>query len=400
MEKKPQNNRLTEGVSKNVVALGAVSGLTDVSSEMLYPVMPLFITAVLGAPVSAVGLIEGCAEATASLLNAASGYWSDHFKKRKPFVLWGYSLSAVSKPLMALAFGWPMVLLARITDRAGKGLRGSARDAIIAASTNEKHRGKAFGLHRAMDTLGAAIGPAVALVLLSGFGLGYRTVFLLAFVPAAAGVWVLAKYVKEPAAPPAEKQTARVPFFKSLKTLSPELKTFLAYYAVFALGNSSDVFLLLKAKNTGFSVTHVVLAYIGYNLVYALCAAPAGWLSDKLGRKKTLAFGMCIFAAVYAGFALAKSPAAIWILFAVYGFYAAFNEGIAKALVTDISGQHNRATALGSFAALAGIMALFTSVLAGLLWDFVSPSAPFVLGALCAAVSALLIARMKTAPAA
>jgi len=379
--------KLKEGLTRNVVLLGVVSGLTDISSEMLYPLVPLFLTVTLHAPMSVVGVIEGAAEATASLIKIAGGWWSDKMGKRKPFVVWGYGLSSVAKPLMALAFAWPAALAARVVDRVGKGLRTSARDALVAASTPKEHWGKAFGFHRAMDTAGAALGPLAALLLLN-LGLSYRKIFVIAFIPAVIGVIVLAKAVRE-VPPPAP---AKNRFAGGLGGPCGEFRPFTVCYAVFALGNSSDIFLLLKAKNSGFSTTHMILAYAGYNVVYALFAGPAGWLSDRLGKIKTIVFGFAVFAGVYAGFAFASSSAAIWALFAAYGFYGAFTEGVAKAIVADLSAPESRATAMGVFQGAAGLLAFAASSLAGFLWTYVSPSAPFALGAVCAAASALLLA--------
>ncbi|MFH1620197.1 MAG: MFS transporter [bacterium] len=389
--------KFTEGLTRNVVTLGLVSGLTDISSEMLYPIVPIFLTSVLHAPISVVGLIEGTAEATASLLKAAGGRWSDKTSKRKPFLILGYSLSAVSKPLMALAHTWHFVLFSRFLDRTGKGIRTSARDALLASSAAKKHWGKAFGLHRAMDTAGAALGPLIAIFLLNTLHFDYRQVFIIAFAPALLGVLVLTAMVREqsPAGPFPEENTASA---GPIPPLSPQFRRFLFFYAIFALGNSSDVFLLLKAKNTGFSTTAVILAYVGYNMVYALAAAPAGRLSDRLGRKKTLAFGFAVFSTVYLGFAIAETAPAIWFLFALYGFCGAFTEGVAKTAVADFSESRNRGTAMGFFHGMTGLLAFAASTAAGLLWSGISPSAPFLLGAACALVSATLIFRWQEKP--
>ena len=380
------------GLTRNVTFLGVVSGLTDISSEMLYPIVPVFLTSVLGAPMQIVGLIEGLAESTASLLKIAGGRLSDHYGKRKPFVVAGYSLSAISKPLLALAATWHFVLFSRLLDRIGKGLRTSARDALIAGSVDKAHWGKAFGFHRAMDTLGAAIGPLAALAMIHFMPPGkpdYPFIFMAAFIPALLGVLVLLYFVREPAAAPnghGEPPAARTP-------MTPDFKVFLLLYSLFVIGNSSDVFLIMKARSLGFSLTSVILAYTGYNIVYALLAAPAGWLSDRLGKIKTMAFGFLVFAAVYLGFALADKPWMIWGLFALYGFYGAFNEGIAKAVISHLSAGDNRASAMGYFQGATGFLAFFASALAGLLWDRVSPAAPFLAGAACAfiSMSALLL---------
>lgn len=375
---------MKSGLSRNVTFLGVVSGLTDISSEMLYPIVPVFLTSVLGAPMQVVGIIEGLAEGTASFVKIIGGRLSDRAGKRKPFVIAGYSLSALAKPLLALASTWHFVLFSRFIDRVGKGIRTSARDALIAGSTDKAHWGKAFGFHRAMDTLGAALGPLAALAMIHYMGADkpdYRIIFIAAFIPAVLGVLVLVYFVKEVAKPRA------APGAPAAEPMSADFKKFVALYAIFALGNSSDVFLIMKAKTMGFTLTHVILAYTGYNLVYAALAAPAGWLSDKLGKINTMVFGFLVFAAVYLGFALAAKAWMIWALFALYGFYGAFNEGISKAVISHLSTGGNRASAMGYFQGALGFLTFAASALAGFLWDKVSPSAPFLVGA-CGALVA------------
>jgi MFS family permease len=383
---------------RNVVFLGIVSGLTDISSEMLYPIVPLFLTQVLKAPMTAVGFIEGVAEATASLLKIAGGIASDRVSKRKPFVTAGYCLSSISKPMMALAATWHFVLFARFIDRVGKGIRTSARDALIAASVDKTHWGKGFGFHRAMDTLGAALGPLFALFLLNVAGFDYRTVFIIAFVPAIFGVLIVLYFVKEARTCSGqnpnhlvhpENQKSTNPATKP--KLTTEFKTFLVIYSIFAIGNSSDVFLILKAKDIGFTTTTVILAYTVYNLVYALFAAPAGYLSDRIGKIKTLIFGFFVFALVYSGFAMTKSVPIVWSLFLLYGFYGACTEGIAKAVISNLSLSENRGTAMGYFHGVLGFLMFFASTIAGFLWSRFSPSAPFIMGSGCAVLSALLL---------
>ncbi|MFA6093747.1 MAG: MFS transporter [Elusimicrobiota bacterium] len=381
-----------KGIGRNVWVLGIVSGLTDISSEMLYPIVPLFLTAQLGAPMAAVGLIEGTAEATASLLKAVGGRLSDRLGRRKPFVLAGYGLSALSKPLMALATGWTCVLFTRFIDRTGKGLRTAPRDALIAAACDKEHRGLAYGFHRAMDTAGAALGPLTALGLMHFWGLGYRQVFLAAFVPGLLGVLALAAFAKEtrPAeeeAPAALPPAAPVPAVAA-SPLSSEFKRFLWIYGLFAICNSSDVFLLLRMKAEGFGTEEVLLAYVAYNVVYAALAMPAGRLSDSLGRPKTLALGLGIFACVYLGFAFLHSRAALWALWMSYGLYGALTEGVAKAYVADLSTPASRASLMGYFQGMSGGLAFAASAAAGLLWTHVGAPAPFLMGALGAAAAA------------
>lgn len=373
----------------NILLLGLVSFFTDISSEMLYPVIPLFLTDVLHAPMSAVGLVEGIAEGTASLLKVVSGRISDLLRRRKALVLAGYGLSALSKPLLALARSWPAVLGLRFLDRAGKGLRTSPRDALIADSCPAEVRGTAYGVHRAMDTLGAVIGPLLALIWLQRLPGAYRPLFLLAALPAFTAV-SLGMLLHEPhrSSSPPPRSTEGPPPSHS-RALSPSFFRFIAAYSVFAAGNSSDVFLLLKARHAGFSDSGVMLLYLFYNVVYALAAIPAGWLSDRVRRTRFFAFGLIWFALVYLGFAAFSRPAVMWILFALYGLYAAATEGVGRACVADFSPAHARATAMGIFHCVNGVLVLAASLVAGVLWDRIGPFAPFAYGSLCALVSAI-----------
>lgn len=409
---------LFKGLGRNVIVLGFVSLFTDISSEMLYPIIPIFLTSVLMAPMAVLGVIEGCAEATASLLKYFSGYWSDKIKSHVPFVVSGYSISAVSKPLLILAATWHWVLAARIIDRLGKGIRTSPRDALIAASCDANSRGKAYGLHRAMDSIGAVIGPVIAIAFLwlftrSGAGSdpkrAYQLLFLCAFVPAMLGVACFF-FLQNTGPVVAKKKSGDG--HPGLRGLSPELRRLLVIVALFSLGNSSDVFLLLGAKKTGFSTTGVLWIYVLYNFINAAAAGPLGSLSDRLGRRKVMTGGFIIFALVYAGFAVCNSqisipvpileppylywyifrPSRFWILllFAIYGLYAAANEGIAKAYVADLSTSENRGTAMGAYQIVIGFMALLASLVAGFLWDYVNPAATFLYGAICALGAAIL----------
>ncbi len=385
--KEKENDFLIPGIKKNVFVLGLVSLFTDISSEMIYPLVPIFLTSVLGAPVAIVGLIEGIAESTASILKTFSGWLSDKYEKRKPFVLGGYSLSALGKLFLSVAFVWPMVLLARFVDRLGKGVRTSARDALIADETDPSSRGKAFGFHRAMDSTGAVIGPLIALVLMAILKEQYRLIFLLAFFPAAMGVALLFFFVKEK-----KRQilsSTEAPRL-SLAGFDKNFKTLLLIIIVFGLGNSSDVFLILRAKNLGLSATLVVLAYVLYNVVYASFSMPAGILSDKVGRKKLMVSGFLVFSAVYFAFAFVSESFYVWPLFAIYGLYIAATEGVSKALVTDIVPSERRGTALGLYHTAVGIVAFVASFIAGLLWTYLSPSAPFIYGGVMALLAALI----------
>jgi MFS family permease len=392
----PEPDSPVPGVKRPVFVLGIVSFLTDVSSEMVYPLVPLFLTSTLGAPLVAVGLIEGLAEGAASLFKTAGGWLSDRLGVRRPLVIAGYALSAVSKPLMAAAYVWPVALLVRFGDRSGKGIRTAPRDALVADVTPPELRGRAFGFHRAADTLGAVAGPAAALGLLAAFDGSFRLVFIVAFVPAVAGVALLA-LVRE--RPPAAAKTAAPA--AGWRDLGAGFYVFLAVSLLFALGNSSDVFLLLRGKDLGLSNTEVVLSYVLFNLVYAAVAMPAGIASDRLGRRGVIGFGFGVFAAVYIGFGLAGGGAAVWPLFAVYGLYMAMTEGVGRALVADFVPSERRATALGLYQGAMGAMVLLSSVIAGALWDTVGPSAPFFLGGATAlAALALLLVALPRSPAA
>jgi MFS family permease len=378
-------------LTPNVLRLGIVSFFADVSSEMLYPLMPLFITTVLGAPVAAVGLIEGAAEATASLLKTVSGRIADRTSRRVEMVFGGYALSALAKPLIALAWTWPLVLGARVVDRIGKGLRGSPRDAIIADSTEPAYRGAAFGWHRAMDTAGAVVGPLVALGLLALVHGNLRTVIIMAAVPGMLGA-LLTLTVRDPrpaprpAAPPAAVAPMR------WASLPSAFRWYLVAWLPFVLVNSSDVFLILRAKQLGLTTVGVVLVYTLYNFVYASASVPLGQLSDRIGRRRVLVGGMLVFALVYAGFAVATSTWHVAALFAVYGIYIAATDGVGKAFAVDLVPREVRATSIGMLGTLTGVMTLVASVLAGALWDGLGSWAPLLVGAAGALVSAGLFA--------
>jgi len=365
--------------------LGVVSFFTDVSSEMLYPIIPIFLTSVLGAPMSIVGLIEGIAESTASILKAVSGWMSDRIRRRQPFMVAGYSLSSLAKPILFFAYAWPVVLLSRFLDRLGKGLRTSARDAMIADSTDAPYRGKAFGFHRAMDSLGACIGPLLAILFLAGMKENLRMVFLIAFIPALLAVLTLVFFLKErPAPPPATDAHPR----GVVGNFGPDFKRFLFASSIFAIGNSSDAFLIVRAKGLGLSTTLVILAYVLYNISYSALSTPFGSLSDRTPRKNVMIIGYAVFALVYTAFGFIKGPALVWVLFPIYGFYIAMTEGVGKALVSDMVKKEHMATAMGLYHFTLGVFAFFASLIAGLLWTRVGVAAPFLYGAGMAIASA------------
>jgi len=385
------------GISRNVFVLSLVSLCTDISSEMIYPLVPLFLTGVLGASATIVGVIEGLAEAIANLLKLVSGRVTDRSGRWRGWVFAGYGLSALAKPLLALATIWPLVLIARVVDRIGKGARGAPRDALIAASSDPTARGRAFGFHRGMDTAGAVVGPLAGLALLAGSGQNFRLVFLVAFVPAVLGVILIGR-AREPARPSGASTSPRAVF--AYRAAPPGYRAFLVVGLLFALGNSSDTFLILRAHGLGLGTIATVLAYAVYNLVYAAVGWPAGAVSDRLGRRPLLVAGFLLFALVYGGMGLATGSGVVWPLLAVYGLYMALTEGVSKAYITDLVPAEQRGGALGLYAAATGGMALISSLLAGLLWDHVAPSAPFYLGGFTALIAAGTLVLVRPSPAA
>ncbi|MFA5499874.1 MAG: MFS transporter [Candidatus Omnitrophota bacterium] len=383
-------NGLFKGLNKNIIVLSVTSFFTDISSEMLYPVIPIFLTSVLGAPVPALGFIEGMAESTASIMKAFSGWVSDGIRKRKPFVVWGYLLSSIGKLLLFFAYAWPAVLIARFTDRLGKGVRTSPRDALLADSALAEYRGKAFGFHRAMDTLGACLGPLLALWLLIILKENIRQVFLIAFIPAILSVITLVLFLKEKPLNVTGTGSFSLSRLFDLKKFPVPFKRFLVVSCIFAIGNSSDAFLIIRSKDVGLSLSLVILAYVVYNVSYSALSFPFGILSDKIDRKWVILGGFTVFAAVYFGFGLHATRTSIWVLFAVYGFYMAMTDGVSKAYITDMVPQESRATAIGIYYCFTGILTLFASIIAGLLWSYIGKSAPFIYGAITGVISAIL----------
>jgi MFS family permease len=345
---------------------------------MAYPIIPIFLTATLGAPVAAVGLIEGTAEATASILKVFSGWLSDRQRNRKGFVASGYMLGSIAKVLLSFALSWTAVLGARFMDRFGKGIRTAARDALIADSTEPGLRGAAFGLHRAMDTVGAIIGPLTALLLLAIFHNAYSLIFLIAAIPAFVGVAVLVVYVREPKHDVLLKP---LPLSMSLSQFGAPYRRFLLVSMLFTLGNSSDAFLILRSQHLGYSTQTTVLLYVLFNCVYSLLSYPFGRLADRFGAKRVLTASLFLFAAVYAGFGLADDRVWLWLLFPAYGLFMAMNEGVGKAYIAEMVAPGERGTAIGFFYTTTGFATFFASLIAGALWNYVSIPSPFLFGA-------------------
>ena len=386
-------------LNPTVVKLGLVSFFADVSSEMLYPVTPIFLTTVLGASMTSIGLIEGVAEAVASLMKTYSGVWSDRIKNRKNFILAGYFLAAIAKPIIGFSQNWSQVLFARSLDRTGKGLRSAPRDALLADSVSSKKQGEAFGWHRAMDTFGAALGPLLAIYFMSIKPDDLRTLYYWALVPGAFSVFfVFLVREKKPNLNRANNNPT-FNFFKEWGSLKPEFKTYLYAWGLFSLANSSDVFLLMKTKDAGASTQSVILIYCGYNLIYSLASTFLGKLSDQIERKKLLIFGLLVFILVYLGFSIANSIEHFILLFLIYGLYMAATDGVGKALAVDLASKEKKATCLGILGTVTGLATIVASVAAGILWDKFGSSATFLYGAFGAAISIFVLSRISNANA-
>lgn len=377
-------------ITPTVKVLGWVSLCTDFASKMVYPITPLFLTVVLGAPVWTVGVIEGFAESAASLLKLYSGWLSDRAGKRKPFAVAGYGLGALSKLGLALAASWLMVLAARLLDRVGKGLRAAPRDALIAENCAPEQRGQAYGLHHSLETVGEVLGPLVGFVFLLRYTKQYRGVFAIAFLPALFGVLLLLWKVREPQTEVAKRNRPKFTF----KGLSSSYRQYLGVVVLFGLGNSSDAFLLVRSQDLGFDGLDLLLLYAVFNLVSVALGISVGRLSDRVGRRPLLIMGYGLFALVYLGFALAQAPGLIWVLFLFYGLYGALTRGVQKALVADLVHPERRGTEIGTFHMLTGLVALPASLLAGFLYTQISVGAPFYLSALLSAIAALYLWRL------
>ena len=363
---------------RNVVVLGLVSFFNDLASEMIYPIVPIFLTSVLHASVPVVGLIEGIAEAVASSSKYGFGTFSDYARKRKAFVIWGYSFGAVSKLLTGLAYTWPLVLFARVIDRLGKGIRTAPRDSILLENSTPENKGFIFGFHRAFDSLGAVFGPLAALLVLHLFQENMRLVFFIAFIPAAIAILLIIIFVKEKKEPPTEnpKKFVRI----RLRGLDPRLQMFLVVSFLFSLGNSSDAFLLLNAKNLGLSTVLVVLAYVLYNISQTVFATPAGSLADTLGAKKVFMGGLLVFSVVYLFFGLAHDPIWVWILFPIYGMYIAATDGVSKSYISEFIQKEESGSYFGAYYTITAVGTFFASLIGGILWSAVAPSATFYFG--------------------
>jgi len=376
----------------NVIILGLTSLFTDISSEMVYPILPLYLTLRLGASPVIVGLIEGIAESLASILKVFSGYFSDKFGKRKPFALFGYSSSTVGKLFLYLSGSWWHVLFSRAVDRFGKGVREAPRDALIADSITDSMRGRSYGLHRTLDSLGAVIGVILAYCFLTVYKSDYKKVFFYSLIPASLAVVILL-LVKEtqrnvPKRPINLNPPVSTPKF-NFSSFDRRLKAFLLIVFLFTLGNSSNQFLLLRAKNLGFLEGNIILLYLVYNLVYSFFSYPAGRLSDKIGRKTLLVGGYLFYGLVYMGFAVVRSPSSLWLLFVLYGVYIASTQGVEKAFIADLAPENLRGTLMGMHSTLVGVGLFPASLLAGIFWNLWGAPAPFYFGGILGILASL-----------
>jgi MFS family permease len=378
---------LAASMPRTVWLLGLISLLNDTASEMVYPLLPLFVVTVLGAGPRALGLIEGLAEAVASLLKLVSGAIYDRSRRAKPWVVWGYGIAGLTRPLIAFIALWPALLVLRVLDRIGKGLRSSPRDALLAASAGPQRRGLAFGFHRAMDNLGGVVGPLIATALLAA-GLELRTVFFLSIVPAI-GVLVMCLWIREPDEPAI---AVRAPMHWRWRELSLAYRRYLVVMALFTLGNASHLFVLLRARELGLSEAQVPLAWAAIGLTAALLLTPLSALSDRIGRKRLIIGGWTIHAAVYLALGVSGMPwLAIWAVLIGHGLFIAATEGAEKALVADLAQQGYAGSTFGWYHLTLGVMLLPGSALFGWLWERVAPMAAFGFGAGCSLVAALLL---------
>lgn len=388
-EQKTAAANLWRRLGPNTFGLGFVSLLNDVSSEIIYPLLPLFLTNTLGVGPIFLGAIEGAAESVASLLKVGSGWFSDRLRRRKWLVVAGYSLAAGMRPAIAVASAGWHVLVARLVDRAGKGIRSAPRDALLAASAEPGLRGSAFGFQRAMDHLGAVLGPLGATLALPLVGGDYRRLFWLAAVPGAAAVVLVITAVADVAAPSAVSAAVQRP--EPAKHLGSRTWIFLGIVAVFTLGNSSDAFLLWRANQLGVPPAEVPALWIVLHLVKSATSWPAGAVSDRLGRRTLIIAGWAIYAGVYFGFAMATTSMQIWILFAVYGLFYGLTEGAERALISDLAPEERRGAAFGLYHGAIGIAAFPASLIAGIVWQHYGPARAFELGAGLAAVAAIAL---------
>jgi len=381
-----ERQRYFAGLSRNTFLLACASLFADISTEMLYPVLPVFLTQTLNASGSVVGLVDGVAQATQNIVQGFSGWLSDRLHQRKPIALAGYLLAAIAKPLMGLSTSWPGVLGGRFLDRFGAGARSAPRDALVASSADEEHRGKAFGLEGIGDNLGAFLGPLLAVGLLMVLHVDMRVIFYLALVPGLLAVLMIVMVTERPVAVAAKSK-----FDIDVRQFPPVYWKYLLVTALFGVGNSSNAFLILQTQAIGASLEATILIYAAFNLVAALISYPAGFLSDRWGRKNILLVSFVIFFVAYLGFALTENVILIAALFIFYGLYQGIFRTVGKALATDFVPERVRASGVGWYNTTVGLLGLVASIAAGLLWDHVAHGAVFLYGAVFAVVGSLAL---------
>jgi MFS family permease len=403
----PRRN-LTKKIPGSVWILGVVSFLNDIASEMLYPLLPIFITQVLGAPVAILGLMDGVAEGAAAGFKVLFGHWSDRLGRRRPFVLYGYLASTASKVVVAMSTTWGLVFVGRLMDKFGKGVRTGARDALLLNASNSTNRGLVFGVQQSLDSAGAVAGPLLALVLLHSFGNDIRTVLYIAIIPSVIAVLVVSsvREASTKSAPSAKSRETSESVAETgtaigsvvtapkltLRTLPRELRIFLFASGLFALGNSSDSFLILRARSVGLSISLVILAYVLYNVVYSVASTPAGIVADRIGPKRVYIVGVAVYVIVYVGFAINRSVTGVWVLFSIYGLYIALTDSVSRALVGSyVIDQREAAGIYGLMQTVVSIGLVLASIIGGVLWSIVGAWATFAFGAGCAVVALLLL---------
>lgn len=373
------------GFPRNVFFLGLVSLFMDTSTEMIHPLIPIFLSETLQASKTFIGIIEGIAESTASILKVFSGWLSDRIGRRKPIIFWGYGISVLSRPILATASSWIYVLIYRFTDRVGKGVRTAPRDAIIADSTDKSLLGRAFGFHRAMDTIGAVIGPSTAFLLLSVFHNRVQSVFWFSMIPGAFALISILLFVKE-VCPQCKMAKGMI----ALKGLDRRFNIFLIISALFTLGKTTEAFLILRAQEIGISITTIPLIYLTFNIVAATLSTPAGLLADRIGKRKTIMMSYIFFTLLFLGFALAERPSHAWSLFIGYGVFVALNEGVQRAYVATLIRPEIKATGYGIYHTTVGLAALPSGIIGGILWQQIGSYALFYFGAVMSLLSFVL----------
>jgi len=375
----------------NVLLIGLVSFFADFSTEMVYPVIPLYLTTVFGASPALLGLIEGIAESLASLLKVFSGYVTDKYRKKKPIAFLGYATGVVYKLALLLAGSWVGILVARVIDRFGKGVRTAPRDVLVSESSASGKLGQSFGVHKALDMAGSAAGILTAFFIMRTWknGFAYKRLFLLSCIPAIASLLMFA-FIKETGRPRASR--ASLPILSSFRNLDARLKLYLLVVFIFTIGNSSNAFLLLRAGNAGFDTASVVLLYFVYNAVASLLAVPFGRMSDRIGRKRVLVAGYLVFALAYASFAWAANKTLVIAAFVLYGIFTAMTAGVERAYIAEIAPRDLKGTMLGLHSTISGTALLPASVITGLLWNAFGPAVPLALGAALSLTASLMLA--------